>query len=214
MKMDNLLKSPHEMSAHSHLPTISSHRRLIFHAKKGGVSGRKNWNKKCICQPLKWGYLSGWKRKTCYITSTFYFCLSLGYYLILIHFLAFPTSTCIVSKLGPSFVSRPPKTYVLNFWTTCLPSDTGFHCDPPATRDLVRQKCSRRACPSLQTHVCLDLSSGCPLCISKVLLTTVHTYKNKFWHFLHAFGKTVARQVDEDRGSNVLNVFMGQRELQ
>lgn len=39
--MDNL-KSPHEMSAHSYLPTIWSHRRLVFHAKKGEVNGVKN----------------------------------------------------------------------------------------------------------------------------------------------------------------------------
>lgn len=55
--MDNLLKSPPEMSAHSHLPTISSHRRLVFHAKKGGVKGRKNQSIEIYLSLIEMRYL-------------------------------------------------------------------------------------------------------------------------------------------------------------
>lgn len=109
MKMDNLLKSPPEMSAHSHLPTISSHRRLVFHAKKGGVKGRKNQSIEIYLSLIEMRYLPAWKRKTCYIALTSNFCLSVGHYLILIYSLAFPTSIWIASKLGFSSFFRPQK---------------------------------------------------------------------------------------------------------
>lgn len=55
--MDNL-KSPHEMSAHSHLPTILSHR-LVFHAKKGGVNGGKNQSTEMYLSVIEIRYLAG-----------------------------------------------------------------------------------------------------------------------------------------------------------
>lgn len=56
--MDNL-KSPHEMSAHSHLPTILSHRRIVFHAKKGGVSRGKNRSTEMYLSVIEIRYLAG-----------------------------------------------------------------------------------------------------------------------------------------------------------
>lgn len=145
--MDNLLKTPHEMlSAHSHLPSISSHRRAIFHTRKGGLNIGKNQSTEIYLSAAEEKYLAGWERKTC-IALTSNFCCPLAIDLILIHSLAFPTNASITSKLDSSSGSRPQKP-AHSISGSSLPSDIGFHYQ--SSLPDTGQACSIQTRPSLE----------------------------------------------------------------
>lgn len=151
---------------------------LFFLPKKGEQLGERTEAQKCICQPLKWGIWLVERERHAVLVWPLTSVCPLAFKLILIHSLAFPTSTWIAPKLGSSSVSRPqkpvcsisgPLAYPLILDSIVTP------CYQILTQDR-HILAGHTPTYSTQLHLGL-LRSGCPPCFSKSLLTTVQTYQ-------------------------------------